>query len=123
MQAWLEHEEPIASTDDRAKRQRALIAISAAAFAGGLLAQWLHGPTALQMALFGATLAAGGPLTIQRAWRALRLGVLDINVLMRIAAGGAVVLDQWSEGAAVVFLFALAQALEAGTLERARTAV
>jgi Cd2+/Zn2+-exporting ATPase len=53
----------------------------------------------------------------------LRLRVLDINVVMLIAVGGAVALGQWSEGAAVVFLFALAQSLEARTLERARTAV
>jgi Cd2+/Zn2+-exporting ATPase len=34
-----------------------------------------------------------------------------------------VVLGEWSEAAAVVFLFAVAQALEARTMERARTAV
>ena len=48
---------------------------------------------------------------------------LDINVLMLIAAAGAVALGQWSEAAAVVFLFAVAQALEARTLERARNAI
>ena len=48
---------------------------------------------------------------------------LDINVLMLIAAAGAVALGQWSEAAAVVFLFAVAQALEARTLERARSAI
>jgi Cd2+/Zn2+-exporting ATPase len=48
---------------------------------------------------------------------------LDINVLMLVAASGAVVLGEWSEAAAVVFMFAVAQALEARTLERARMAV
>ena len=42
---------------------------------------------------------------------------------MLIAAAGAVALGQWSEAAAVVFLFAVAQTLEARTLERARHAV
>ena len=41
---------------------------------------------------------------------------------MLIAAAGAIALGQWSEAAAVVFLFAVAQALEARTLERARNA-
>ena len=49
--------------------------------------------------------------------------LLDINVLMLVAAAGAVALGQWSEAASVVFLFALAQTLEARTLERARNAV
>jgi Cd2+/Zn2+-exporting ATPase len=42
---------------------------------------------------------------------------------MLVAAAGAVALGQWSEAAAVVFLFAVAQMLEARTLQRARTAV
>jgi Cd2+/Zn2+-exporting ATPase len=42
---------------------------------------------------------------------------------MLVAAVAAVVLGEWSEAAAVVFLFAVAQALEARTLERARLAV
>jgi Cd2+/Zn2+-exporting ATPase len=53
----------------------------------------------------------------------VRLRSLDINVLMLVAATGALVLGEWSEAAAVVFLFALAQALEARTLARARLAV
>src|SRR5262245_66448424 len=42
---------------------------------------------------------------------------------MVIAVGGAMLLRQWFEGASVVFLFALAQWLEARTLERARQAI
>jgi Cd2+/Zn2+-exporting ATPase len=42
---------------------------------------------------------------------------------MLVAAAGAIALGEWSEAAAVVFMFAVAQALEARTLERARTAV
>src|SRR6185369_9494656 len=46
-----------------------------------------------------------------------------INVLMIIAATGAAILGEWSEAATVVFLFGLAQALEARTLDRARNAI
>jgi Cd2+/Zn2+-exporting ATPase len=42
---------------------------------------------------------------------------------MVIAVAGAMVLGEWFEGASVVFLFALAQWLEARTLERARQAI
>src|SRR5262249_20000458 len=58
-----------------------------------------------------------------KAISAMRVGAFDINVLMLIAAAGAVALGQWSEAATVVFLFAVAQALEARTLDRARTAI
>ena len=42
---------------------------------------------------------------------------------MVVAVAGAMLLRQWFEGASVVFLFALAQWLEARTLERARQAI
>ena len=68
-------------------------------------------------------MAAGVPLTSRKAWNAIRARALDINVLMLVAAAGAIALGQWSEAASVVFLFGVAQALEARTLDRARTAV
>ena len=73
--------------------------------------------------LFAAAIAAGVPLTARKAWLAVRARSLDINVLMLVAAAGAIALGEWSEAAAVVFMFAVAQSLEARTLERARTAV
>jgi len=54
---------------------------------------------------------------------AARSLALDINVLMLVAVCGAMVLGQWSEGASVVFLFALAQLLEARAMERARASI
>ena len=52
-----------------------------------------------------------------------RRASLDINVLMMVAVAGAIALGEWSEGASVVFLFALAQVLEARAMERARGAI
>jgi Cd2+/Zn2+-exporting ATPase len=91
--------------------------------AAGLAAGLLGAPPPAPTVLFALSLAAGVPLTGRRAWHAVRLRSLDINVLMLVAVAGAVVLGEWSEAAAVVFLFGVAQALEARTLERARTAV
>ena len=53
----------------------------------------------------------------------MRAGVLDINVLMVVAVIGAVALREWTEASSVVFLFALAQMLEARAMERARGAI
>jgi Cd2+/Zn2+-exporting ATPase len=123
MRAWLEHEEPLAVGEQGAKLRRALLAISGAALAFGLLVNLLGSGSWLAPALFGVSVAAGAPLSIRKAWLALRMRSLDINVLMLIAVVGALLLGEWSEAASVVFLFAIAQALEARTLERARTAV
>jgi len=121
MSAWLEHEEPVEAAQPNTRY--ALLAICAAAFGVGLVLDLLGGFEAAAIVLFAVALAAGVPSTARRAWHAIRLGSLDINVLMIIAATGAVILGEWSEAAAVVFLFAVAQALESRTLDRARQAV
>ncbi|MBI3493442.1 MAG: cadmium-translocating P-type ATPase, partial [Acidobacteria bacterium] len=126
MRAWLEHEEPRVTSEPHAGRRRALAWISGAALAIGLALDLLGPAEAghdLSLSCFILSLATGVPLTAGKGWRAMRASTLDVNVLMLIAAAGAVVLGQWSEAAAVVFLFALAQMLEARTLDRARNAI
>jgi Cd2+/Zn2+-exporting ATPase len=121
MRAWLEHEEPIATTESQARLRQVLVAVAGAALGIGLaigaFSAW--NPNLL----FAISLAAGASVTMRKAIGAMRAGALDINVLMLIAAAGAIALGQWSEAATVVFLFAVAQALEARTLDRARTAI
>jgi len=123
MRAWLEHEEPIASNDPAARTRTILLASAAGWFAGGLIAAWAGADALLVNAFYAAALLSAAPLTARKAWVALKHRSLDINVLMLIAAAGAIALGQWSEAAAVVVLFAVAQMLEARTLARARTAV
>ena len=123
MRAWLEHEEPITSGESRSRTRTWLLTAAGSFLAAGLVANYLDAPAAVAPLLFAVSIAAGVPLTARKAWQALRLQSLDINVLMLIAAAGAIVLGQWDEAAAVVFLFAVAQMLEASTLERARLAV
>jgi Cd2+/Zn2+-exporting ATPase len=122
MRAWLDHEEPIAPKAGEARTRRMLVWTAGVAFAAGLVAEAL-GYRAPSVVLFAFSLSAGLPLTFRRAVTAMRVGSLDINVLMVIAALGAIALGQWSEAAAVVFLFAIAQMLEGYTLERARRAI
>ena len=123
MRAWLEHEQPLPHGDGRARRRRILLIVSGVTLGAGLVADLAGLPAWSVTALFAASVAAGVPLSIGKAWTAIRSRVLDINVLMLVAAAGAAVLGEWSEAASVVFLFAVAQALEARTLDRARTAV
>jgi len=123
LRAWLEHEEPIAAGGQAAKARRVLLALSGAALGLGLLVDFAGAAALLGRVLFGLSIALGVPPTLRRAWHALRLRSLDINVLMLIAVAGAMLLGEWSEAASVVFLFGVARALEARTLEKARIAV
>ena len=53
----------------------------------------------------------------------LYLQVLDINALMVLATAGALAIGDYTEGAAIVVLFAIASWLEEGCGRRARDAV
>ena len=121
MRAWLEHEEPIAVGGPGLRRRQWAVVASGALLGAGLAAE-ARGVAPAPW-LFALSFAVALPLTARRAWHAIRIGSLDINVLMMIAAAGAVALGQLSEAAAVVFLFAVAQTLEARTLDRARSAI
>ncbi|MDQ3211640.1 MAG: cadmium-translocating P-type ATPase [Acidobacteriota bacterium] len=122
MRAWVEHEEPALVTASAASRQR-LVLLSGVAFTAALLLPQVSAAPRLQWLLFATAVVSGGTFTVRRALVAVRSGVLDINVLMVIAVCGAILLGEWSEAASVVFLFALAQLLEARAMDRARGAI
>nr|MCU0921777.1 HAD-IC family P-type ATPase [Burkholderiaceae bacterium] len=54
---------------------------------------------------------------------ALRHGRLNINALMTVAVTGAFVIGQWPEAAMVMALYAIAEAIEARAVDRARNAI
>jgi Cd2+/Zn2+-exporting ATPase len=122
MRAWLEHEEP-APVGVSARARRRLVVLSGVSLVAGFLAQQAGAGGAAGWMPFVLAIVLGGVFTVRRAAVSARAGVLDINVLMLVAVTGAVVLGEWSEAAAVVFLFALAQFLETGAMDRARGAI
>ena len=70
-----------------------------------------------------AMLCAGWPV-FQSAWRAVRINrAITMNALMSVAAIGAVIIGAFTEAGMVMVLFALGEALESYTAERARHAV
>ena len=65
----------------------------------------------------------GGLSTYKKGWIALKNLNLNMNALMSIAVTGAMAIGHWPEAAMVMFLFALAEVIEAKSLDRARNAI
>ena len=69
-----------------------------------------------------ATIVAGTSVAAA-AWRAIRLRGLDMNVLMTVAAAGAIAIGDYFEAATAMFLFAVSLWLERLSLTRAQNAI
>jgi Cd2+/Zn2+-exporting ATPase len=65
----------------------------------------------------------GGLSTYKKGWIALKNRNLNMNALMSIAVTGAMLIGHWPEAAMVMVLFALAEVIEAKSLDRARNAI
>ena len=106
-------------------RQKILLAVGGLASVGAEAVAWVTGQEAswpvIALALV-SILSAGLP-TLRKGWIAVRNLTLNIYFLMSLAVIGAVVIGQWPEAAVVIFLFAVAEAIEALSLERARSAI
>lgn len=122
MRAWLEHEEPVGAAPSAATR-RTLVVLSGIFTAAGMALELAGVDRRVAIATFVFAIVCGGVYVARRALHAARALALDINVLMLVAVAGAMALGQWSEGASVVFLFALAELLEARAMERARASI
>lgn len=103
--------------------EKTLIAASALLTGLGLVFNWLDTPPLWPMICFALATLAGGALVFPAAWKALLKRKLDMNVLMTVAVGGAWIIGEQAEAAAVVFLFALSEWLETLSGERARNAI
>jgi Cd2+/Zn2+-exporting ATPase len=108
-----------------AQRSRLISVIVSGALTGvGLMLQWTDvSPLAVRIGMFACAIVAGGWFILPKAIGALRRRSLDMNVLMSVAVLGAAGIGEWSEGAAVVFLFALSELLESFSVARARRAI
>jgi Cd2+/Zn2+-exporting ATPase len=69
------------------------------------------------------SILSGGLGTYKKGWIALKNRNLNINALMSIAVTGAILIGQWPEAAMVMFLFTVAELIEARSLDRARNAI
>jgi Zn2+/Cd2+-exporting ATPase len=102
-----------------------VLGVSGAAAIGSEIVAWITGvensPLIIALALF-SIFACGLP-TLKKGWIALRSLTLNISFLMSLAVIGAIVIGQWPEAAVVIWLFTIAEKIEALSLDRARNAI
>ena len=116
---------PDTAAGNRRELQRLVLALLCAAGAEALA--WLGGD-ALAWRIAGSALAAlaillAGFGVYRKGLAALRARRLNINALMTVAVTGAFLIGQWAEAAMVMALYAIAEAIEARAVDRARNAI
>ncbi len=84
-----------------------------------LVGHWIFGEDWLAY----ISVAAGSVFALQSAWNSVRAREIDVNLLMVLAAVGAVVLGHPAEAAVLLFLFSLSNTLEELTLGKTKSAI
>jgi Cd2+/Zn2+-exporting ATPase len=77
----------------------------------------------LQALAWAASYAAGGAYSLVRTVRSLAQRKLDVDLLMLVSAAGAAAIGELAEGATLLFLFSLSNALESRALQRTARAI
>ncbi len=104
-------------------RSRWLVPIVAGALiVASFVAGRVSGGLWADVLMVSAAIVAGAPIA-RAALRALSARVVGIDLLVSIAAMGAIVIANYWEAAAVTFLFAVGHALEVATLNKTRSAL
>ncbi|MFS0728417.1 heavy metal translocating P-type ATPase [Paenibacillus sp. 1P07SE] len=78
---------------------------------------------ALMTFLYALSIVIGGYKPARSAFYAVQSRSLDMNVLMTVAVIGAVLIGEWFEGATVVWLFSLGNALQTRSIEKTRNSI
>ncbi len=102
------------------RRQKLLTVISGLLIAGALLADYGMGAMDLRSVLMVLAAVAAGFDVALRAMRGLLNRNVNIELLVTIAAAGAILIGEYWEAAAVEFLFQLGAWLESRTMSRTR---
>jgi Cd2+/Zn2+-exporting ATPase len=89
----------------------------------GFLFAWLGMSKYIVIPLYIAVIVIGGAVFAKAGFYSLKALTLDMNILMSIAALGAVLIGEWQEGATVVFLFSLGNVLQGYAMDTTRNRI
>jgi copper-(or silver)-translocating P-type ATPase/heavy metal-(Cd/Co/Hg/Pb/Zn)-translocating P-type ATPase len=100
------------------------VLLSALLMAAGYILAYGYGEDAVVSALaFGAAILIGGYELFIKGIKNLAKLRFDMSTLMTVAIIGVAAIGEWSEGAVVVFLFAISEALERYSMHKARQSI
>lgn len=107
------------------KKYRRLIsaAVSGIGLAAGMASAFIGLPWYIPLLCYAFSIITGGFYIFRSAIYSLRSLTPDMNLLMTLAVAGAILINQWEEGAAVIFLFSVGYALQSYTLDRTRNSI
>jgi len=106
-------------------RQRRLIEIALASLLWtiGFLAERAGAPRLVTAPAFVVAMVIAGYPVARAGWYAVKARRADMNVLMTVAAVGAIAIGRWDEGSSVLILFGIGLTLQNLTLDRTRRAI
>ncbi|WP_397351703.1 MULTISPECIES: heavy metal translocating P-type ATPase [Oceanobacillus] len=105
------------------KKGNGLITLSGILIALGFIGSY-NGVSPLMITiLYAVAIVISGYKPVKSAYYAIKSRSLDMNVLMSAAAIGAALIGEWFEGATVVWLFALGNALQNRSIEQTRKSI
>ncbi|PZX03867.1 Cd2+/Zn2+-exporting ATPase [Psychrobacillus insolitus] len=106
------------------RKENVLTAISFVFLVIGIIASFIYEEThPLAIGLFVVSIVVGGYDMFKGGLINLSRFYFDMKTLMTIAIIGAAIIGEWREGAVVVFLFAVSEALEAYSMNKARQSI
>lgn len=100
-----------------------LVVVTLIAIIASLLLEGAEAPAALVLLVNVISYVAGGTFGALGAISSLREKRLDVDLLMILAALGAAAVDQWHEGAILLFLFSLSNVLQDYAIGKSRQAI
>lgn len=113
-----------AATKEAFYRRHSALLFSALLLVFGYLSDFIIGEgNQITMLLFAAAIGIGGYSLFAVGLRNLLRLEFDMKTLMTVAIIGAVIIGEWAEGAVVVVLFAISEALERYSMDRARQSI
>ncbi|WP_459191945.1 heavy metal translocating P-type ATPase [Halosimplex sp. J119] len=111
------------STRSGLRREVAFVSLTLLGMVTGLAVGWLEGPSVLVWAGYAVAYAFGGWYGLKGAIETLRHHRVDIDLLMIVAALGALAIGAPFEGAMLLFLFSLSNTLQHYAIGRSRRAI